>query len=119
MVGPTNERSVVNPAPTMPQMVDSLAIESLELIDRAPAPGEDAASASFTRAALDFAWGRIDRPWADDLARALADGLPDVFADALERCGAGADRLDAYAAAARLLLELEERLVRDTTPTAG
>lgn len=109
----------MNLTPTMPQMVDSLAIEALDVLDRGPACGEDAMSAAFTRAALDFALGRVDRPWADELAHALAHGLPDVFADALEECGRGADRLAAYATVARLLLEMEERLVRDATAAAG
>jgi hypothetical protein len=91
-------------------MVESLAIELVDLEGRAPAPHEELRSEALVQAALDFAWGRIERPWADELAELMGEVLPDVFFEAVEREGADGDRIDLYAAVADRLCELVEEL---------
>jgi hypothetical protein len=100
----------VRPVPTMPLMVESLTIELMDLRDRGPAPQETAASEVLAQAALDFAWGRIERPWACRLAERMGEELPDLYSRVVVEADADADRLDLYAAAGRLLCELEEEL---------
>lgn len=94
--------------PTMPQMIEALAIELIEAVETDPATLAEEHNLVLLQAGLDFAWGRADRPWGNALAEAMADRLPDVFADALEECGEDAERLPLYAATARRLIEIEE-----------
>jgi hypothetical protein len=101
----------------MPLMVESLAIELVDLEERGGEPHEDLASDVLVQAALDFAWGRIERPWADELAERMGEELPDVYARAVTRMGAGADRLDLYAEVADLLCDLEEQLALTAGPS--
>lgn len=97
---------------TMSQMIESLAIELLDVVERGPGPNGDAQASTLLQAAIDFAWGRAGRAWADELAQALAESMPDIFSATVARCGPEADSLEVYAAVADALLTLEEETAR-------
>ena len=99
----------MRPVPTMPLMVEALTIELIDLRERGPQSCEGCPSDVLVQAALDFAWGRIERPWADDLARRMGEELPDVYSRAVMEAEEP-ERLDLYAGVARLLCDLEEEL---------